>query len=95
MAEYIKKAELIKKLYLETAEGRYSPTIKTIKEFPAVDVQAVRHGRWFECYIDSYHYSGICSVCGRVSNKNLTESLYEYCPRCGARMDLGEENNEI
>ena len=40
-AEYIEKAELIKKLCLETAVGYCSPTIKTIKEFPVADVQPV------------------------------------------------------
>ena len=62
---------------------------------PTADVQPVRHGRWSECYTDTHHYSGICSVCGKASIKNLTSSLYEYCPRCGARMDLkGVEKNE-
>ena len=51
------------------------------------DVQPVKRGRWSECYTDSHHYSGICSVCGKASIKSLTESLYEYCPKCGARMD--------
>lgn len=41
MNEYIEKAELIKKLCFETAEWCYSPTIKTIKDFPASDVQPV------------------------------------------------------
>ena len=44
MSEYIEKAELIKKLCFETAEWYNSPTIKTIKEFPAADVQPV--DRW-------------------------------------------------
>lgn len=44
MNEYIEKAELIKKLCFETAEWYCSPTIKTIKEFPAADVQPIN--RW-------------------------------------------------
>ena len=42
MADYIEKAALIKKLCIETAEWYYSPTIKTITEFPAADVQPVK-----------------------------------------------------
>ena len=55
----------------------------------AADVQPVKHGRWAECYTDSHHCSYICSVCGRASIKSLTESLYKYCPKCGA--DMREE----
>lgn len=51
------------------------------------EVQLVKHGQWSECYTDTHHYSGICSVCGKASIKSLAESLYEYCPKCGARMD--------
>lgn len=48
--------------------------------------QTEKHGRWSECYTDTHHYSGICSVCGKASIKSLTESLYKYCPKCGADM---------
>jgi len=65
--------------------------IYSIENEPAADVQPVKRGRWSECYTDSHHYSGICSVCGRASIKSLTESLYEYCPKCGARMDGDSE----
>ena len=90
MAEYIEKAELIKKLCFETAEWYYSPTIKTIKEFPAADVQPVKHGQWIE------HNDWIeCNVCGFEVNDiycekrdmTCTETSYDYCPKCGARMD--------
>lgn len=47
----------------------------------------IKHGRWSECYTDAHHYSGICSVCGKASIKSLTESLYAFCPKCGAKMD--------
>lgn len=43
MVEYIEKAELIDKLCHETAEWYYSPTIKTISEFPTADVQPVEY----------------------------------------------------
>lgn len=62
-----------------------------VSDMPAADAQSVKHGRWSECYTDTHHYSGICSVCGKASIKSLTESLYEYCPKCGARMD-GDTN---
>ena len=52
----------------------------------------VQRGKWHECYTDSHHYSGICSVCGKSSIKNLNEKPYDYCPRCGA--DMREKEGE-
>ena len=49
---------------------------------------AVKHGYWSECYTDSYHYSGICSVCGGGAIRKVKGKPLKYCPNCGARMDL-------
>lgn len=46
----------------------------------------MRHGRWeFGCR---------CSECGRVYGpKNAKQKqFYNYCPNCGARMDLNTNN---
>lgn len=98
MSEYIEKAELIKKLCFETAEWYYSPTIKAIKEFPSADVQSVKHGQWVcEFYNDVFDvYQADCSVCKKESTDKydkVSES-YEYCPHCGARMDLKDGEAE-
>lgn len=61
---------------------------KVINGMEAADT--VKHGQWSECFTDTHHYSGICSVCGKASIKTLTESLYAFCPKCGAIMD-GEQ----
>lgn len=105
MTEYIEKKKVINEIRYNNKVTHYSDdkcedivnksTIEmqeVVFKIPAADVQPVRHGQWFECYTDSYHYSGICSVCGQASIKNLSESLYEYCPRCGARMNGGVDN---
>ena len=49
-------------------------------------VKQVRHGYWIiPTPPDAYTYCKIvCSVCNRVAGKHQTE----YCPRCGAKMDL-------
>ena len=92
MAEYIEKAELIKKLCFETAEWYYSPTIKTIKEFPAADVQPVKRGYWEEVNDyggwDDTHYR--CSVCGEewyLEDGKPKDNNMNFCPRCDAKMD--------
>ena len=87
MAEYIEKAELIKKLCFETAEWYYSPTIKTIKEFPAADVQPVNHSKW-----EKKKGYLVCSNCGMtVDTIGYTyeeqEEVFRYCSCCGYRMD--------
>lgn len=53
---------------------------------PAADVQEVRHGRW----IDTNHcdYSVQCSECGSSLSSELLG--YDYCPKCGAKMDGGD-----
>ena len=100
MADYISREALIEMVNgserpeNERIDVGYNEALNDIKqrlvEMPAADVEPIRRGRWSECYTDTHHYSGICSVCGKASIKTLTENLYNYCPKCGARMD-GEQ----
>ena len=59
------------------------------------DVQPVRHGRWIaedEDYEDSIY---ICSACGYefvITDGNLESNELNYCPKCGAKMDEGEDD---
>ena len=98
MNEYISREAVLKefKLKVKNPKKDYQRGMQdaidclipeVIADIPSADVKPVKHGRWSECYTDSHHYSGICSVCGMASIKSLTESLYKYCPKCGARMD--------
>lgn len=103
MNEYISREAVLKafKLKVKNPKKDYQRGMQdaidclipeVIADIPATDVQPIKHGRWSECYTDTHHYSGICSVCGKASIKSLTESLYDFCPKCGARMD--GDNNE-
>ena len=59
-----------------------------LKKQPAVDVVPVRHGRWI---IDNVNGKIACSNCGCIYlgyNGRLTPN---YCPNCGAKMDLHGE----
>lgn len=91
--EFISKLEVVRILQKAYAEGRIKAEdgcvslLDDINAMPSADVQPVKHGQWSECYTDTHHYSGICSVCGKASIKSLTESLYAFCPKCGAKMD--------
>ena len=47
-----------------------------IMDAPTIEAEPVKHGRW--------EFGGFCSECG-ISNEELRT---DYCPNCGAKMDL-------
>lgn len=55
------------------------------------DVAPVVHGRWEPCFEDwRKEIDGDrCSACGFEHYGNCI-SNYNYCPNCGAKMDLGD-----
>ena len=63
-------------------------------DFPAVDAEPVRHGRWIENFVTNYkeypphtYKRGYkCSLCGRTERTNKEP----YC-HCGAKMDAEVE----
>ena len=58
---------------------------------PASDVEEVRHGEWMpvviqENYFDPPHCDTCkCSAC--EYEIDVSETVYSYCPNCGAKMD--------
>ena len=72
--------------------------VKTLlMRIPAADVEPVRHGRWNRPYISWYFPLKIknpycfCTYCGQpIKPRKVTN----YCPNCGAKMDLEDENHE-
>ena len=64
--------------------------VSSIENAPAADVVPVVHGRWLDN--DDYMF---CSNCGMQWNycDNDTQD-FNCCPNCGARMDLGDKNND-
>lgn len=55
---------------------------------PAADVEPVRYGRWIDNGIPESVLSG-CSICGY----SCGAYTFNYCPNCGAKMDLEVEND--
>lgn len=55
---------------------------------PTADVQEVRHGRWISGNYVCGEYEFKCSVCGNTEWH--TSYSTPFCPHCGARMDLDE-----
>lgn len=86
MRKYIDADKLEKDGWSMQRIRQASPTemvyeTKKPTDFPAADVEKVRHGHWFcekgDCFPK-------CSVCGQYHG-----TVYEhyYCPICGAKMD--------
>ena len=69
--------------------------LRMIDTFPAVDAAPVVHGRWMEIE-DSWgdcHYQ--CTECGEEWNLEAgtpAENNMNYCPKCGAKMDGGDDD---
>lgn len=100
MAEYIGREAVVK--YLRSREGNFLDDIGkswsagmeaaaiTCEKFPAADVAPVRHGRWND--INSNERNPLmgwvcrCSLCGCPQDYK-----HNFCPHCGARMDLEDK----
>ena len=81
----------------------YADAIETVKHFPAADVEPVRHGRW-EGYSHSYfcgfdadgepvYMDGVVYYCSNPKCRRKTVVKENFCPSCGAKMDLEDETN--
>ena len=86
MDEYIKREALRDALY--DADAITMNGVKILNQFPAADVEPVRHGRW-EC-------NKPCPVCGEDRFKGLDADIWAdweppHCPNCGAKM-YGDDN---
>lgn len=102
MTDYIKRSDVLEFSRIfndqlwETGGYRNYPTeavpVSAIRNIPSADVQPVVHGEWVDGGVDGVGACGIeyrynkCSVCGYEYSFPMK---YNFCPRCGARMDGG------
>lgn len=96
MAEYINKESAISIFNAKAemavctpAQPYFANAAKMIEILPAADVAPVVHGRWQQIGYDEAMNRITCSCCLEYWNitDNDTET-FNYCPNCGARMDL-------
>lgn len=72
-------------------------TCEQIEEFPAVDAEPVRRGRWIDKPTGAYRaQQSWCSACGKRSGIGGIESNRHkpYCPNCGAYMTEEDKPHE-
>ena len=85
--EYISREAALTALQDSDLFNTTERQLRAIRELPAADVAEVVHGRWSwneEGEIDWEQFYR-CSNCG---DKEYWES--NFCPNCGAKMDLEE-----
>lgn len=93
MAEYIEREALISNLK-HFAPEQLTPLIESlIQKQPAEDVVEVRHGKWklkqYEGGILDGEIYDECSICEyqRFFDDIRFKTAFNYCPKCGAKMD--------
>ena len=88
MAEYLEREALLHGMKMDIR-----PPFAVVRDFPAADVEEVKHGKWIQEQIkienmSIVRYRNTCSECGGKVDFLLRELHYSYCPHCGAKMDL-------
>ena len=100
MTEYIEREALMRNLK-QFAPEQLTPLIESlIQKQPAEDVVEVRHGKWklkqYEGGILDGEIYDECSICEyqRFFDDIRFKTAFNYCPKCGAKMDGKEYTNE-
>ena len=94
MDDYISREAALTALQDSDLFNTTERQLRAIRELPAADVAPVVHGQWIDAYPDiepnpMFMY-GICSECG--FEQGISKYL-NYCPNCGAKMNLEGDNN--
>jgi rubrerythrin len=76
-------------------EKKHAELIDLIEAYEA---EPTKHGRWSEKHycsnLTGYDYAVICSECEKPTYRQFAEPTPDYCPNCGAKMDLiGEDKS--
>lgn len=79
----------LRELYIQGKLQFIESEYDLINKCPTIDAEPVRHGRWIE---DSGFNT--CSLCGNYFDRYDDGGYYQdfdYCPKCGAKMDLEKD----
>ena len=87
--EYISREAALTALQDSDLFNTTERQLRAIRELPAADVAEVHHGRWIHTDLAA-HWLGKdeCSECTYHEKDRSDLSHFNYCPNCGAKMDL-------
>lgn len=89
MFEYIEKADLIRKArQLFGSEWYTERVVSLVESQPVVDVAPVRRGHWKR----DRENRPICSECAEEPYRNGDYNPPNYCPNCGAKMEVDHDD---
>ena len=77
--------------YYDHYTDGFDECVDRVENFPAADVEEVKHGKWIKCSVIK------CSVCGSCTDIQSDEAYekfiesYYYCPVCGSKLDLEDQ----
>ncbi len=102
MPEYIEREAMVEKIAwladLTGDAGReygLRAALDVLKRSPVADVTSARHGRWVHNNLAAHWYAkNECSECSYHEADQRDISYYRFCPYCGAKMDLEEDDEE-
>ena len=98
MAKYISKQAAIYALTNEAnthsnpVKRAYTRAAAIIEQITAEDVQPVKHGRWIEV-TPKHSRCTVCDITCLIAVYPISGGA-NYCPNCGARMDLKDGDAE-
>lgn len=73
----------------------FARALRDETDFPTIEAEPVRHGRWISLEVWFNKSILKCSVCGNTLNMdgvNAGRGDANFCPNCGARMDGGADD---
>ena len=77
-------------IYLECADdkdnNRANRIITAFDDLPTIEAEPVRHGKWKR--LTKSKIARYCSLCG---TRHVSGSANNFCPKCGAKMEGGED----
>ena len=99
MDEYIKReyaVDAVLDVYYDTPDIDLSGEKfeAAILKIQAANVAPVRHGEWV-VRGDGDNVPWMCSRCGKTTAHKYKVMYGKYCPNCGCKMDLKEEQHEL
>lgn len=91
MSEYIKREDAI--MALTAVECDDIVAKEALALLPAADAAPVVHGTWEESIFKGFVQCSVCHDCC-VDDDWVDGKKWGWCPRCGAKMDGGDDDAE-